>query len=159
MNAGRGILNSPITKAALDYWTEVCRDRPMPARRDLALEDMVGILPNLLLLDVERDPLDFCYRLIGTRIEEFMASPYTGRRLSEIPHQAPPSTIWRNCERAVNECAPVYDDAPYVGPKKDIVTPEAVLLPLAEDGATVNMLMVAVDYFGRAAGDARLPGS
>lgn len=159
MNAGSGVLISPINQAALDYWRSLCSDRGVPARADLQLEDMVDILPNIVLLDVLRDPLDFRYRLIGTRIEEFMAEPYTGRRLSEIPHQAPPSEIWRSCERAVSTAAPIYDDAPYVGPKKDLVTPEAMLLPLADDGITVNMLLVVVDYFSRAADGARLPGS
>jgi hypothetical protein len=159
MNVLVGNLKSPITQAALDYWHDVSGDRPMPARDDLSLGEMVDFLPNLILLDVLREPLDFRYRLIGTRIEEFMAEPYTGRCLSEIPHQAPPSAIWSNCEKAVEAAAPIIDDAPYVGPKKDIVTPEALLLPLSVDGSAVEMLMVAVDYFRRAADDARLPGS
>ena len=159
MNAGMGVLKSPITQAALDYWTTLRGGRAMPARGDLELDQMVRILPNLILIDILREPLDFRYRLIGTRIEEFMAEPYTGHCLSEIPHQAPPNQIWNNCEKAVASGAPVYDDAPYVGPKKDFVTPEALLLPLSPDGEAVNMLMVVVDYFGRAADAARLPGS
>ena len=159
MNAPVGNLKSPITQAALDYWQGVRGDRTMPMREDLVLNEMIGFLPNLILLDVLREPLDFRYRLIGTRIEEFMAEPYTGRRLSEIPHQAPPSAIWSNCERAVEAAAPVLDDTPYVGPKKDIVTPEGLLMPLSGDGVEVGMLLVAVDFFRRAADDARLPGS
>lgn len=150
---------SPVVQAAWDYWYRVRGDRPMPARADILPEDLVKVAPNMMLLDVFEGPLDFGYRLIGTRVEEFMSDRYTGRRMSEIPHQAPPSKVFSDCEACIDARAPFLSSAPYVGPHKDLVTPEALILPLSEDGTRVNMLWVVIDYFGRGETKRRLPGS
>jgi len=136
----------PLIRRALDYWTECRGDRAMPARADLDPTEMIAILPNVVLLDVEADPLDFRYRLIGTVIEDHLAERYTGVALSEIPHQWPPSRIWSNCQKVVEDKVPLRSDIPYVGHKKDFVTVEDILLPLSSDGETVDKIMVVVEY-------------
>lgn len=139
-------LRSPVNQVGFDYWTRKCAGRPMPARRDIDPAEIVKILPHVFLLDVRQRPLDFRYRLIGTKMDEHMTQRYTGRWMSQIPHQAPPSRIWANCRRVVTERRPICGDTPYVGKNKEFLTTEDLIMPLADDGRTVDMLFVTVGF-------------
>ena len=139
-------IRSPILRQGLAYWNVKRRERLMPARADIDPMEIIPILPNVVLLDVLRDPLDFRYRLIGTVIEEHMSEPYTGRRFSELSHQRAPSRIWSCSQCIVRDKQPLCSDIPYVGPKRDFTSIEDVMMPLAADGETVDMIFVVVEY-------------
>src|SRR3546814_6157759 len=79
-----------------EYWKQKRGDRPMPAESDLDPAEIRKILPHVILLDVRQEPLDFHYRLIGTKMDEHMLGRYTGLWMSQIPHQRSPSRVWTN---------------------------------------------------------------
>ncbi len=114
----------------------------IPGREDISPAEMVAFLPNILLLDVQKEPLDFRFRLVGTHIVPLLARDYTGEWMSSIDILKAPGTVWGNCRKAVESAQPVYAFTPYVGPKKDILDVEDLILPLASDGQSVDMLMV-----------------
>ncbi len=99
---------------------------------------------------MSHDPLDFRYRLIGTVIDAHMNEPMTGRWMSSILHQRAPSRIWSACKRVVEERIVHSSDAPHVGPIKDFVVSEDILMPLSDDGETVDIIFVVVDYLREA---------
>lgn len=142
-------LRSKINRQALDYWIRIRGERTMPSRADLDPIDIRRILPNVVLIDVANDPLDFRYRLIGTKIASQLNNDHTGKWMSEIPHQKPPSKIWSSCETVVNERIPMTTEVPYEGRNKDFAVSEDIVMPLSGDGVTVNMLFVVVDFFSR----------
>jgi hypothetical protein len=146
-------ISSPKLRQGLDYWIAKRGDRLMPARADLDPMEMIPFLPNIILLDVLRDPLDFRYRLIGTLVEEHMSAPYTGRRFSEFEGQSAGSHIWTSSERVLAERQPVRSDVPYIGPKSDFTTIEDVMMPLSSDGESVDVIMIVVEYIRRHPGD------
>lgn len=145
-------IRSPILRQGLAYWNEKRAQRMMPARADIDPMEIIPILPHVILLDVLRDPLDFRYRLIGTVTEDHMAEPYTGRRFSEISHQRAPSRIWSCCEQVVQDPRPLRSDIPYIGPKRDFTALEDIMMPLAADGETVDMIFVVVEYIQKSVG-------
>jgi len=151
MDGALSDIRSPIVRQGLDYWNTVRGARLMPARTDLDPVDMIPLLPHVILLDVLRDPLEFRYRLIGTITEEHMSEPYTGRRLSEIAHQRAPSRIWSCCERVATERQPIRGDIPYVGPHRDFITIEDIMMPLSADGESVDAIFIVVEYIRKAA--------
>ncbi len=122
----------------------------MPSHGDIDPAEIIGLLPNVILIDVSLGPLDFRYRLIGTVVDAHMHEPLTGRWLSAIPHQSAPSRIWSACRRVVDERSVQSSDAPYVGPMKDFVIAEDILMPLSDDGETVDMIFIVVDYLREA---------
>lgn len=136
-------------RAALVYWQAKCEGRAMPSRADIDPGEMVSFLANVVLLDVSLEPLDFRYRLIGTIIDDHMTSSHTGKWMSEIPHQRQPSRIWSNCQKVVLERRPFSSDTPYIGPRKELVRAEDILMPLSDDGEVVSMILVVVDYLRR----------
>ncbi|MEQ8355475.1 MAG: PAS domain-containing protein [Kiloniellaceae bacterium] len=139
-------LKSPINRFAFDYWKHKRGGRAMPSRRDIDPAEITKILPHVYLIDVLGDPLDFRYRLIGTKMDEYMLSRYTGKRMSQIPHQASPSRIWACCRQVVEEQTPLSSDVPYVGKNKEFLTTEDLIMPLSDDGVTVDMLFVTVGF-------------
>lgn len=139
--------NSGANAAAYEYWCGLVRDDILPARRDIQPDRMVRFLPNVMLMDVIRDPdLDFRFRLIGTRHRNFWIKDLTGCRIRDTEQQGPGTVIWSAWEKVANSGLPMSTRAPYVGPKKEIYEIEDILMPLAEDGRTVDMIFVCCDY-------------
>lgn len=139
-------LRSPINQVGYDYWKNKRGQRSMPTRHDIDPAEMVKILPHVLLLDVQQQPLDFRYRLIGTKMDEHMNRRYTGLWMSEIPHQKPPSRIWANCRQVAVEGRPLAGDTPYVGKNREFLSTEDLIMPLSDDDETVDMLFVTVGF-------------
>ena len=139
-------LRSPVNQLGYDYWKQKRRGRRMPARRDIDPAEIVNILPHVFLLDVRQQPLDFRYRLIGTKMDEHMLARYTGLWMSQIAHQRAPSRIWANCRHVALEGLPLSGNTPYVGKNKAFLTTEDLIMPLSDDGRTVDMLLVTVGF-------------
>ena len=128
------------------YWAEKRGDRLMPARREIDPLDIIPALPNVIIIEVQRDPVDFLYRLIGTEVDKHSTQSYTGHKVSEIPHRAPPSTVWENLMMVTKEKTPSCQRVPYVGPGYDFTETRQVLLPLSDDGTTVDHLLAVIVY-------------
>ncbi|MGD1878376.1 MAG: PAS domain-containing protein [Kiloniellaceae bacterium] len=139
-------LRSPVNRIGYDYWKLKRSNRPMPARGDIDPAEIVAILPHVFLLDVRQNPLDFRYRLVGTKMDEHMLSPYTGLWMSQIAHQKAPSRIWSNCRTVALEGRPISGNTPYVGKNKEFLTTEDLIMPLGDDVRTVDMLFVTVGF-------------
>jgi hypothetical protein len=100
----------------------------------------------MMLKSVRRDPLDFYYRLVGTTLRQHLRADPTGKWMSTIPGQGPGNPLWADHERAVATRAPVFLRPAYVGPHKEFLSIEAVILPLGADRDSVDMLMIVVDF-------------
>lgn len=121
----------------------------MPGRAAIDPALLAPLRPLSLLFAVERAPLDFRYVEIGSRMVALSNDDYTGKRLSEIAHQRPPSTVWDHLTAAVDARAPIRGVLPYVGRSRDIHTIFHIVLPLADDGETVDHLLVCADLAPR----------
>ncbi|MCZ4282398.1 PAS domain-containing protein [Kiloniella laminariae] len=133
-------------KLAYQYWLSKCPVGLIPGRPHIDPLEMVAFLPHIILLDVQHNPPDFRYRLIGTKVVPLLNRDYTSEWMSDIPNQKSPSTVWANCRAAVETIEPIYAYTPYVGPKKDVLDVEDLIMPLAVDGKTVDMLFIILAY-------------
>ncbi|QDO96129.1 PAS domain-containing protein [Ferrovibrio terrae] len=145
---------TPRLRLAFEYWAAKCGSRPMPSRADLDPAEIKPLLPYLILMDVLRDAkpgwtLDFRYRLIGTVTDAMMNARYTGKWMSELPHQQPDSRIWQNLASVTDTRQPHISRVPYVGPHKDFMSVVDLVMPLSADGTSVNMLFCIVDFVPR----------
>lgn len=146
-------LATPRLRQGHDYWNAKRGGRWAPSRADLDPAEVKSLLPHVILMDVVRNaafgPLDFRYRLIGTKIDEHSSGRFTGRMMSEIPHQRPPSRLWSNLEWVVSEQQPKANRVPYAGPHRDFLSVVDLVMPLSSDGETVDMLFCIIDYVAR----------
>ena len=152
-------LQSPLVREGLAYWRSRKGDRLMPARADFdPLLDKPALVPNMMLKDVQLQPLDFRYRLTGSAIRHHLHRDLSGQWMTQIPGQGPGNPLWDYHARTVATSAPVFLRPDYVGPHQQFLQIESVILPLAGDHQTVDMLMIFVAFL-RATDVARSPGT
>lgn len=138
---------SPIVQDGYAYWRTKMVSGDLPRRSDINPIDIPRLMSHVVILDVKRAPeMDFRYRLIGTYVAESLYKDHTGSWFSEIEHQKAPAQIWQNCCHVVESGKAFKSETPYVGPHQGYRRVEDVILPLADDGKTVDGLLVFVHY-------------
>ncbi len=139
----------------LEYWEGLQREPgKLPGRQHLDPVDIpTRVLPYVVISDVERDPFRVRFRLVGTRVVAGSAFDFTGRYGDEVclPERRP--EVYGRAERVCVERVPCFRRGPpRVFAHHDSVAVQAMLLPLARDGETVDMLLCGMTYcdrFGR----------
>lgn len=144
------VFQSAVIEECYLHWRDKINGGSLPSRSDINPADIPRLMPHAVILDVRREPEpDFRYRLIGTYVSENLFRDHTGSWFSEIEHQRAPNEIWQNCCRVVETGKPMLPRSPYVGPNRSFKTIEDVILPLAEDGKTVDCLLVFIEFLRR----------
>lgn len=134
-------IDRPELRNLLDIWDALRRGRRMPARADLDLFDLKQHLGDLFLVDVERDPLRFHYRLVGTRITHAVQRDATGKYFTDI-YAGWLLDTWTEAHAwVVKERAPLRVLSRTGDPYTRIYAYEGLLLPLSADGETVNIVL------------------
>ncbi|HXZ01096.1 MAG TPA: PAS domain-containing protein [Stellaceae bacterium] len=136
----------------LEYWRSIrpAEDR-LPGRQHVMPDDLAELLPWLWLVDVQREPLRFRYRLIGTGHREVVGADLTGKWLDEAFANFPRMQGYADFLAVLQGEARYCRRAPEFPVDENYVSMERVLLPLARDGATVDM-MLGLTVYGRADG-------
>jgi hypothetical protein len=129
------------------YWNSKRKEGRLPARRDIEPGELKPLLPNMILLDIEREPLRVRIRLVGTRIVQFRGDN-TGRYLHELDSVEPARLKHYLAEmRTVVERARPAFACDFVTTRFGAVQEIYVgIWPLAADGRNVDKLVVIEDY-------------
>jgi hypothetical protein len=138
---------TPQLRHVLKVWQSRRGARTMPSRADMTMADLKSVLPNLAFLGVVRegDRLRYKVRLMGGVLDDYL-TPMTGRFVDEaLPaHFAEKwTTVWRP---AIDSRAPVRSVGRVEYGARRWCVAEALYAPLADDGATPDVLMIAVHY-------------
>ncbi|MCW5751281.1 MAG: PAS domain-containing protein [Alphaproteobacteria bacterium] len=135
----------PKILALHEYWKSIHPQEGLPSRRDLDPIDIPQLLPSIWLLDVQRDPWRFRYRLMGSRIVATMEGQrnYTGRWLDEVhPNFRSEEGVEQRYVRVAAEGRPSWRQGqPSFRLVRDWVSIQNVVLPLASDHVQVDMLL------------------
>ncbi len=123
------------------YWDAKRQGRPYPARRDIDPLDFPYVLGQMMLIDVAYDPLRFRFRLYGTELVDRMGFDMTGKMLEEHPLPEFRDFLERGWREVLDTGRPAHvffnrfvDDRARRF--------ESLRLPLATDGAKIDMIMV-----------------
>ncbi|USG62934.1 PAS domain-containing protein [Sneathiella marina] len=133
-------------KSALTHWQNARKEHLLPSRSDFDLAVLAPILPNIVLLDVIENPLDFRYRVIGNVAMQNFTKNYTGISMSEIPGKGPDSAVFSSLKTVVQSKEPCAQNIPYVGPNHDFKKISSLALPLAKDHVNVDKIMIIVEF-------------
>lgn len=128
------------------YWEEQRFSRGMlPRRSDIAPDQIRDLLPYIMIVDVEHDPMRFRYRLVGTRVVEYNGFEFTGRYLGEIgwPEEQELITSYRS---VVETRVPIFGALDWELVTGTVGRCEFARFPLSEDGATVTQVLAMEDY-------------
>ncbi|HXZ02963.1 MAG TPA: PAS domain-containing protein [Stellaceae bacterium] len=109
-----------------------------------------SLLPFVWLCDVQRAPLRFRYRLLGTEQVRVLGRDHTGRWIDDVFPAFLGSAAYAQYVAAAERGVAGYrrGDTLIILPK-DYRSMERLLLPLARDGKTVDMLL-AISVFHKA---------
>jgi hypothetical protein len=134
-------LNHPLIQRIHAYWVSKLAGRMMPRREDIVPEELGVLLPWVMLVEVAGDPVRFRLRLVGTGVVREYGKEVTGRYMDELDLGNRRDTVLDDYRRAVRERRPIAGSYDYQKTDRRWITYERILLPLANDGATVNMLL------------------
>jgi hypothetical protein len=140
----------PKLRRLLNYWESI-RPAPgqLPGRQHFDPIDVPDLLPWIWLLDVERDPLRFKYRLLGNEQVLAIGSNPIGQWLDEVHPEFVTHPYYRDYVRlAVEGEASFRRGPPAFHTDKRFVSLQRLLLPLARDGRIVDMLLAVTVYMG-----------
>jgi hypothetical protein len=127
------------------YWNEKRGERAYPKREDIEIADLRPLIGDIIILDVERDPLAFRYRLFGTHLATRRGYDMTGRTVAEIPEPELRDFLSDKYRRAVESGEPHHAVRDTILDRRYHAY-EIVVLPLSGDGETVDKILGAIRY-------------
>jgi PAS domain len=140
----------PKLRRLLEYWQSI-RPAPdhFPGRQHFEPAAVPDLLPWIWLLDVEREPLRFKYRLLGTEQVLAMGSNPIGRWLDEVHPEFVTHEHYDDYVRLAVSGTPSFRSGlPAFHTDKRFVSLQRLLLPLARDGHAVDLLLGITVYLG-----------
>lgn len=133
----------------LDWWRMQHAERgSLPGRRQFDPLAMPALLPNIYLVDIV-PPDRYRWRLLGTDITDMAARNSTGRYLDEIYEPAAYANLVASFDAVKNRRLPMRSYGNYGFAGRGFIDFEAIELPLAEDGETVDMVLGIVVRHGQ----------
>ena len=138
-------LRSAALREGHAYWQAKKGDRLFPSRADFdPMMEAPKLSRQLILLDVQDDPLDFRYRLVGSFVSEYFLDDGTGRTVSDVFGQNDylrKGALWvfrKTCtgKEPIRLRSPSGELGGRHYPNND-----ALYLPLSADGQSADMVM------------------
>ncbi len=141
----------PKIRQLYEYWQHIHpAPETLPGRQHFDPLKIHTLLPNVWLIDVVRPQMRFRYRLVGTRISEALGDT-TGRWLDEVhPDFHTGSPTHRNYLAVADRGEPSWRRGRpvFMAYSEQCAEIERLLLPLASDGATVDVILALTVLFG-----------
>ncbi|MFD2203981.1 PAS domain-containing protein [Kiloniella antarctica] len=135
------------TRALYEYWLSIHpSDTSLPGRQHLDPVDIPNLLPNVWLVDIFQDPIRFKFRLFGTAHVEAMKHDYTGRWIDEVYPNFLASSTYPDYMNLAENAQPSYRIGPASFHIPDYKSIERVMLPLAHNGKSVDMILALTVY-------------
>jgi hypothetical protein len=144
--AFRDQIRHPDLRRLYDYWDARRQGRRYPARADIDPVEFSFALGNVTLIDVLYDPLRFRFRLMGTLMAQRSGFDLTGRMVDEVPIPEYRDLLLNAYRHLVTTGEPnttIHEQTIH----DRLYEFEVLRLPLAEDGETINMLLLCPMYF------------
>ncbi|WP_416899118.1 MAG: PAS domain-containing protein [Minwuia sp.] len=127
----------------LDRWQSRRSNGGLPARRDFDVLELKDFMGWLCVAEVAPGGDDLVYRLIGTRIVEKVGRDNTGKPVSET---LPPAAL-EIFQHLMQKPQPVRTWGRVAWRDRDFRHHESLVLPLADDGRTVDRFFVLMTFY------------
>lgn len=126
------------------WWLDLAERKGIPSRKDFDPMEFARFLPNVMLTDVTGDPYNFNIRLAGTKISENLGERVEGKEIREL--RSGEAMYERFSMQASNKKPYYATDLPLLWAHKDFSTYDVLMLPLSDDGVTVNKLLSHLNF-------------
>ena len=123
-------------------WESKCRAGRLPSRSDINPAEMVRLLPNIMLIDVVQQGPQFRYGLVGTGEVRHRGFDPTGKTLEEAYSGLDGDYCDGNYRYVATSGKHLFDTSPEPTAMGNLADVQALFVPLAGDGKTVDTIMV-----------------
>lgn len=137
-------LASPKLRRFYDYWSSKRVIGRLPARRDIDPIEIPDLLPGITLMEVVHDPergIRFKVRLFGTEHVRANRRDFTGRFVDEVFDGPEMTNLLPAYMGVVTNAEPHFWKSRIPLSGREHYSYHRLLLPLADDGKTVDMLI------------------
>ena len=134
-------LKTPVLRQLYQDWDERRRGREMPARADFDPLDLKYCIGNLSLIDVAHEPLRYRFRLHASTVAQSIGFDLTGKDLDAMPDAEYRRIVADHYAEVLAARKPVAKYRHRQMTDQHIWSCEVLVLPLASDGKTIDMLM------------------
>lgn len=135
----------PKIARMLDYCRSIVPPDRLPGRAHFDPIAVPALLPNVWLLELEPKPeggARFRYRLMGTRVAAAFQGDLTGRYVGEVHTATAAAAMHAYLMGVVESRRPNYRiGRPTAWPIAEFLTLERLYMPLARDGANVDVIL------------------
>lgn len=140
-------IETPEAKLLFAYWLAKRGDRLAPARAEISPRDIPTLLPSIHLYDVEDDGRRFRIRIVGTRIVAAIGADLTGNVLTASDTEPMYVRTFAALSAAHLHRRPIRSSTDRTAaPQRTFLSAESLTLPLSEDGATINKIMMCTIF-------------
>ncbi len=131
-------------QALHDYWREQRGEGNVAPKESFDFKALRAWLGHIALIDVERDPIRFRYRLYGTYLVRLAGADHTGKALDQCLH--PDSVGCRpDCYLdCVRSASPVAHAERYKLANGNVAVVEQLLLPCSSNRTEVDVVVSAL---------------
>ncbi|MDG1997455.1 MAG: PAS domain-containing protein [Emcibacteraceae bacterium] len=137
------IFTAPYQRELYKYWFDLKKQRSMPARADIKVENFKSFLPNLMVIDVFNKGKEFKVRLFGTKCVSIYGE-LTGKIMNNFGEFDGATT---RLLLGVQDKKPYYVIKNLNNIHKNYINTSFIVLPLSKDGETVNQFLVAHHFY------------
>jgi len=129
-----------------DYWLAKKGDRRFPARADIAPEEIRDILPWVFIM--ERVEARLRYRLVGEAFREMYGDRLMGLFIDEVDLDHITAAYIGEYDTCIQTGGPVARQWKFVKLSGRHLDYERLILPLSNDGTSINMFLCGAVGFG-----------
>lgn len=142
----------PKVRTLYEHWLSIHPGGgKLPGRREFDPMAVAPLLPHIMLLEVVGRPPRFRYRVIGTRMVDALGGDLTGQWLDEVHARGSRKPKFPAYEKVVEVREPQWRRGPphFASYIDKCTGMERVFLPLASNGADVDMILTVAVFFDR----------
>ncbi len=142
-------ITSPYLQEFAAYWRGKLRDGRLPHPGAIDPTEIPGLLPFVVIAQLEAAPLRVRYRLVGTRVVEAHGTDYTNRYLDECGFLIE-AELMECYRRLVSRGAPVFmyyewERETWPRARSSIGASESGFFPLSSDGVAIDRAISFAD--------------
>lgn len=130
----------------LQYWRQVSGDRIFPRSGDIAPADIPDMWPCCYLIDVASAPADPIIEYAGPDSSEGVEGDIAGRSISRVPSDTLLAKATSYLDQVVAKAVPISMGGEFEDGTGTKILYRSILLPLSDDGRSVNRVLGAANY-------------
>ncbi|WP_420404374.1 PAS domain-containing protein [Nisaea sp.] len=135
-------IENPSIAEFAEYWMSIHPQDRLPSRENFDPVEIPRLLPHIVLVDVESDPLRFQVRVQGTEVCRAMGRDLKGHYLDESFEDFESTYPYIDRRRVVETGLPTHRlGSPSLPFALDFIPIERLHLPLSTDGRTVDKVL------------------